>query len=110
MTEYLPKPTQQDGLFLSVEDPAKVLYADTADPQHWVAQLLKHPKAAQFTAVSHEAFRDVSGVTYLLCEQDRALPVEVQRMMIGRIENEAGVAVGKVESCAGGPYSISEYA
>jgi hypothetical protein len=60
---------------------------------------LKHPKAAQFTAVSHEAFREVP-ITYLLCENDHALPVEVQKVMIGRIE-EAGVKVGTIESCEG---------
>jgi hypothetical protein len=59
---------------------------------------VKLPKAAQFTAVSHEAFRDVP-VTYLLCEQDQALPAEVQKMMIGRIE-DVGVKVD-VESCMG---------
>ena len=74
-------------------------YHDTADPKHWSAQLLKHPKAAQFTAVSHETFREVP-VTYLLCEKDQALPVEVQKMMISRIE-EAGVKVGTVETCEG---------
>jgi hypothetical protein len=61
--------------------------------------LLKHPKAAQFTAVSHEAFREVP-ITYLLCENDQALPVGVQKMMIGRIE-EVGVKVGTIESCEG---------
>ena len=60
---------------------------------------MKHPKAAQFTAVSHEAFREVP-ITYLLCENDQALPIGVQKMMIGRIE-EAGVNVGTIESCEG---------
>jgi len=46
----------------------------------------------QFTAVSHETFLEVP-ITYLLCENDHALPGEVQKMMIGRIE-EAGVKVG----------------
>ena len=64
-----------------------------------MAQLLKHPRAAQFTAVSHEAFREVP-VTYLLCEQDQALPVEIQQMMVGRLE-EAGAKVATVETCAG---------
>ena len=61
--------------------------------------MLKHPKAAQFTAVSHEAFREVP-VTYLLCENDQGLPVEVQKMMFGKIE-EAGVKVVTIESCEG---------
>jgi hypothetical protein len=74
-------------------------YADTADPKHWFSMLLKHSKAAQFAAVSHEAWREVP-VTYLLCEKDQALPVEVQKMMIGRIK-EAGGKVGTVESCEG---------
>jgi hypothetical protein len=72
-------------------------YHDTADPQNWAAQLTKHPKAAQHTAVSHEAFREVP-VTYLLCEQDKALPLEVQRMMAGRIQ-KAGVENVSLESC-----------
>jgi len=61
--------------------------------------LLKHPNVAQFTTVNHEAFREVP-ITYLLRENDQALPVEVQKVMIGRIE-EAGVKVGTVESREG---------
>lgn len=69
------------------------------DPDHWSAQLVKHPKIAQYTAVSHEAFREVP-VTYLLCEKDKAIPVEVQKMMIDKME-ESGVKVGRIESCQG---------
>ena len=47
---------QREGLFLGVEDPNQQFYHDTAAPGHWSAKLLKHPKAAQFTVVSHEAF------------------------------------------------------
>lgn len=90
---------KQDGLFLDVVEPELHFYHDTADPQNWAAQLTKHPKAAQYTAVSHEAFREVP-VMYLLCEQDQALPVEVQRMMVRRIE-EAGVENVVLESCGG---------
>ena len=49
--------------------------------------------------MSHESFREVP-VMYLLCEQDQALPVEVQRMMVRRIE-EAGVENVVLESCGG---------
>ena len=49
--------------------------------------------------MSHEAFREAP-VTYLLCEQDQAVPVVVQQMMVGRLE-ETGAKVETVETCTG---------
>ena len=53
--------------------------------RHFVAQLVVHPTAAQWTEVTNEAFRETP-TTYLLCEKDQALPLEVQKMICGRIE------------------------
>lgn len=69
------------------------------DARHFVTQLVVHPTAAQWTEVTHEAFREIS-TTYLLCENDQALPLEVQKMICGRIE-ALGVNVD-YETCLGG--------
>jgi hypothetical protein len=58
-----------------------------------------HPTSAQWADVTHEAFREIP-VTYLLCENDAGLPLEVQRMMCGRIE-ALGVNVD-YENCEAG--------
>ncbi len=89
--------------FLTPTNPHEHFYHDVPNAQHWMEQLVKHPRSAQYdNAVSHEAFRDVP-VTFLLCEEDKAIPVEVQIMMIGKIE-EQGVEV-TVERC-GASHSV----
>ena len=89
--------------FLIPTGPNEVFYHDVPNAQYWTDLLVKHPRAAQYDdVVNHEAFREVP-VTSLVCEDDKALPAEVQRMMIGRIE-EQGVEM-KVES-AGASHSV----
>jgi Alpha/beta hydrolase family len=86
---------------LHIHDPETHFYNDLApeDAKHFSAQLTCQPTSAQFTEVSHEAFKEIP-ITYLLCENDQALPVEVQKMMCDRIE-AMGVKVD-YESCSAG--------
>ena len=88
---------QPNGIIVPVNT-NDVFYHDTKDPSYWTSQLLKHPKAAQTVAtVSKEAWRSIP-VTYLVCENDHALPSFVQKMLVGKVE-EAGVKVD-VETCS----------
>lgn len=91
---------QDDGL-IHIHDPEMHFCNDLApeDAKNWAAQLVVHPTSAQWTNVTHEAFRAIP-VTYLLCENDQALPLEVQKMMCGRIE-ALGVKVD-YETCSAG--------
>jgi homoserine acetyltransferase len=86
---------------IHIHDPDVHFYNDLAPEvaKHFSAQLTVHPTSAQWTDVSHEAFKEIP-VTYLLCENDQALPLEVQKMICGRIE-AMGVKVD-YESCSAG--------
>lgn len=84
-----------------IHDPDTHFYSDLppAEAKHFSAQLVVHPTSAQWTDVTREAFKEIP-VTYLLCENDQALPLEVQKMMCGRLA-AMGVNV-EHESCSAG--------
>ena len=69
--------------------PAERFYNDLPGPeqQHWVSQLRLSPVNTQTTAITHAAYR-YHPSTYLFCENDCALPVEVQRMMVQQVNAE----------------------
>ena len=65
----------------------------------WERELVVHAVKCQFEAPKvkkREAWRDVKGVGYVVCGEDAAIPVEVQEMMIGRVEKEEGMGKGSV--------------
>lgn len=61
--------------------------------------LVSQAHAAPTAPVSHESWREIP-VTYLVCEKDNALPAELQRMMVDRIQKE-GIDV-TIEHCDAG--------
>lgn len=91
---------KDDGL-IHIHDPKMHFYNDLLpdDAKKFAAQLVVHPTSAQWTGVTHEAFREIP-VTYLLCENDQGLPLEVQKMMCARVE-ASGVKVD-YETCSAG--------
>ena len=83
-------------------DPAHHFYSDVlpAEQAHWISQLKPRCAAAQLTPLTRAVYRYVS-TWYLLWENDQALPLEVQEMMI----KGSGVEI-RTESCSAGrsPY------
>ncbi len=83
-------------------DPSRRFYNDLppSEQAHWLSQLRPHCASAQLTPLTRAAYRYIP-TWYLLCENDQALPLEVQKMMI----QETGVDI-KTESCSAGhsPY------
>lgn len=90
---------QPDGTVLA-DDPAEHFYSDLEpdDQQHWVSALVAHSFVASHSKVTKAAWREIP-LTYFYCEGDRSLSLELQEMMVGRIEKEK-VKV-HIESCTG---------
>ncbi|KAM5344281.1 hypothetical protein ACJ41O_012818 [Fusarium nematophilum] len=57
--------------------------------EKWAAKLAKHSTASFASPLTYAGFRHVP-VSYLVCENDRAIPPEIQRAGISMIERESG--------------------
>lgn len=92
---------------IEIDNPQRHFYSDLLPEQQieWANLLVQHPTIAQFKATKSppplSAWRRIP-VVYLFCNDDQALPVQVQEMMVNRIEQaEAGLVVGR-EYCTSG--------
>lgn len=90
-----------DQGLIDVDNPHWHFYHDlTPDQQkEYVDRLACHPVAAQFESlrqpVTVSAWKTIP-VTYLFCREDKALPIQVQEMMVDRIEKtEPGLVVDR---------------
>ncbi|KUJ08693.1 alpha/beta-hydrolase [Mollisia scopiformis] len=95
-------PVEEDGSCNMLE-PARRLYNDlpTAEQEHWVSLLRPHPEIASLTPLTNVGYKYVPS-TYLFCENDQALPLEVQKSMVASVEGEVfGGKMGEV-SCGAG--------
>ncbi|EXJ75174.1 uncharacterized protein A1O5_01870 [Cladophialophora psammophila CBS 110553] len=63
--------------------PEHVFYHDlpAEEQKHWASKLKHHSTIAQNTPLTQVAYTDIP-VTYLYCEDDQALPLAVQEMMV----------------------------
>ncbi|KAE8140481.1 Alpha/beta hydrolase fold-1 [Aspergillus pseudotamarii] len=78
---------------LRVPDAASVFYQDLPDDEatFWAERLVPQPKSAQVNPITHEAYRNIPA-TYIVCEDDQAIPVSIQEKMILDVQN-AGVSL-----------------
>ncbi|KAF2651493.1 alpha/beta-hydrolase [Lophiostoma macrostomum CBS 122681] len=100
----LPPFIPEDGLCIML-DPEGRFYQDLPEEEQkkWTSELIKCPAIAQQTPITQTAYL-WHPVTYLFCENDQALPYEMQQMMVQNAR-ETGVQF-ETESCAAGhsPY------
>jgi pimeloyl-ACP methyl ester carboxylesterase len=70
--------SQSDGT-CNMLDPQQRFYNNLSPSlqSHWTSLLKPHPASAQIAPLTNEAYRYVSS-TYLLCENDQALPIFIQ--------------------------------
>lgn len=66
------------------------------DQKYWASQLKHHTVIAQKTPLTKVAYTDIP-VTYLYCEDDQALPLAVQEMMV----KQSGLEVQEMRCTAG---------
>ena len=66
-------------------EPETRFYNDLSksDQEKWAAELRLVPTSTQFAPISYAAYEHYP-TTYLYCENDQALPLQVQQMMVGR--------------------------
>lgn len=79
-------------------DPGHRFYNDLSQEEkdHWVSELRPSPAIAQLTPLTYTAYTHYP-VTYLLCEKDEALPIDLQKMMV------AGTGIDfQTETCTSG--------
>jgi len=79
-------------------EPERRFYNDLSkrEQDHWISELRPHPSIAQLTPLTYVAYRH-HPVYYLFCENDEALPLELQRMMV------VGTGLDfKTETCTAG--------
>lgn len=81
-----------------MSDPSHRFYNDLprSQQEHWVAELKQQPAGAQLTPLTYVAYR-YHPVSCLFCENDEALPLEAQKMMVAG----CGVDVQKFTCIAG---------
>lgn len=83
-------------------EPERRFYNDLPEEEqaHWIAELQPCPAIAQMTPITHAAYLH-HPTTYLYCENDGGLPLEVQKMMVSRICQETGIVID-TKSCTAG--------
>ena len=66
-----------------MEEPERRFYNDLSQPakDHWVSELREAPAIAQLTPLTYVAYK-YHPVTYLYCENDEAIPLELQKKMV----------------------------
>ncbi|MCJ1248841.1 hypothetical protein MMC30_006062 [Trapelia coarctata] len=79
-------------------EPERRFYNDLSkqEQDRWTSELRPHPAVAQLTPLTYVAYRH-HPVYYLYCENDEALPVELQKMVVAN----TGIAF-KTENCTAG--------
>ncbi|ESZ98344.1 hypothetical protein SBOR_1222 [Sclerotinia borealis F-4128] len=92
---------EENGLS-TINSPDQICYNDlTLEQQkHWVEELGTAPTIVHMTSVTHAAHLHYP-VTYLYCEEDQAMPLEIQERMV----KEVGVEF-QIKRCSAGhsPY------
>jgi pimeloyl-ACP methyl ester carboxylesterase len=84
-----PEPAETEGLFPIIENPRVSLYADVADEEAEAAvtQLVDQRLQSFCDRVTAApAWRTIES-TYIVCEQDKAIPVPEQERMAARAKN-----------------------
>lgn len=83
-------------------EPERRFYNDLPKEEQdlWVAELKPCPAIAQMTPITHAAYLH-HPTTYLFCENDEALPIEVQKMMVDRVRQKEKINID-VDICTAG--------
>lgn len=81
-----------------MEEPERHFYNDLSqrEKDHWVSELRRHSAIALMTPLTYVAYR-YHPVTYLYCENDEAIPLELQKKMVA----SSGLKF-QIESCTAG--------
>ncbi|KAF3920151.1 hypothetical protein AA313_de0203582 [Arthrobotrys entomopaga] len=94
-------PTDEQGMCI-MSDPENIFYNDLPEDErkYWADKLVKCPAVAQLTEVTYPGYAYHPG-TYLLCEKDQGIPVELQEKMVKDVEDGYNVEIRRVRCDAG---------
>ncbi|KAJ5128869.1 alpha/beta-hydrolase [Penicillium atrosanguineum] len=70
---------------VTASDPFWLFFHDVPDGQEWAATLRPHAWATKNTPATSAAYYQIPSA-YLLCEEDRAIPMAVQQLMVDRAQ------------------------
>ncbi|EEU44954.1 uncharacterized protein NECHADRAFT_105405 [Fusarium vanettenii 77-13-4] len=91
--EKVPMAIDENGWFYYPDIPklAELSFSNMPkdEGEFWAAKLAKHSSTSFANPLTYAGFKDVP-VSYLLCENDRAISPQVQRAGIDMIEKESG--------------------
>ncbi|KAL7782517.1 Alpha/beta hydrolase fold-1 [Trichoderma ceciliae] len=81
---FMPPWIVFDGDKMTVDRPENIFYNDLPESHRniYVSKLTHQAKPSFYTPLTYPAYREVS-VSYLLCEQDNAIPLVAQQGMAG---------------------------
>ncbi|KAF2496335.1 alpha/beta-hydrolase [Lophium mytilinum] len=100
--DHLPPfiPVKIHGMCTMLE-PGQRFYNDLgeAEQRFWVEELVESPAIAQLTRITQVSYM-AHPSTYLFCENDQALPIQIQEMMVGKVEGTG--AIFQKEKCSSG--------
>ncbi|KAL5360149.1 alpha/beta-hydrolase [Aspergillus floccosus] len=75
---------------VTTSDPLGLFFHDVPDGAQWVRELRPHAWATKVAPAQAEAFMHIPS-SYLLCEDDRALPLAIQEAMVERMREMGAV-------------------
>jgi hypothetical protein len=83
-------------------EPERRFYNDLPEEEqkHWTSELKPCPAIAQMTPLSQVAYLH-HPTTYLFCENDQALPFEIQDMIVRKAREESGATIDAAFCTAG---------
>ncbi|KAJ5681902.1 alpha/beta-hydrolase [Penicillium maclennaniae] len=70
---------------VTASDPFWLFFHDVPDGQDWAATLKPHAWATKNTPATSAAYYQIPSA-YLICEEDRAIPMAVQQLMVDRAQ------------------------
>ncbi|KAE8153364.1 Alpha/beta hydrolase fold-1 [Aspergillus avenaceus] len=83
---------------ITADDPYKLFFHDVPDGREWTETLRPHAAATKNSPAVAAAYVDIPAV-YLLCEEDRAIPIAVQEAMVEKArEMGANISTERVKT------------
>ncbi|KAJ5175141.1 alpha/beta-hydrolase [Penicillium canariense] len=75
---------------VTASDPFTLFFHDVADGQEWAKTLRPHAWSTKNAPATSAAYMDIPS-SYLLCVDDRALPLAVQQLMVDRAQRKGAI-------------------
>lgn len=75
---------------MTAHDPYTLFFHDVPDGQQWAETLRPHAWATKISPATGASYLEIP-CSYLLCEEDRAIPLFVQELMVEKARSHGAV-------------------